>query len=148
MARETDEGTVVDSRPTEPPPPGAVTRRPRDPLRSARLLVPIAAIAVGLLVGINMLPDGSALPLLPTESGSPAVYSSEPGVGYLVDRPELARRVALAAAGQEPYASSVADLLAWAPQAIDEVARPVQPLVIEDTEGPFVQDARRATAWA
>ena len=47
-------------------------------------------------------------------------------------------------AGQEPYASAVVNLMEWADGAVDDVARPTQPLLIVGTDNEFVDDARRA----
>ncbi|HET9522197.1 MAG TPA: alginate lyase family protein, partial [Candidatus Limnocylindrales bacterium] len=64
--------------------------------------------------------------------------------GYLVSIEELRERAALASRGVAPYEEAVAELLQWADGAIDDPSSPVQPLVVEGTDNPFVDDARRA----
>ena len=128
---------------------GAVPRR-GDPVRRALLLTPVIAVIVGVIVAVAGQPATPEVPAPPasaTSSGVAVGGGPERG-GYLVDAAELRERSALAAAGHEPYAAAVADLLAWAESAIDEPAAPVQPLVIVGTDGPFVQDSRRAYGLA
>jgi hypothetical protein len=64
--------------------------------------------------------------------------------GYLVSIEELRERAAQASQGVAPYTEAVAELLHWADAAIDDPSSPVQPLVVEGTDNPFVDDARRA----
>lgn len=150
MATERDEGRL-------PPTPGGSDQpvegstiarpavpRPSDPVRRAILLTPIAAVAVGILVAIANLPDGRAVT---PGDGSPAIPASAPAVGsrgYLVSVDELRERDELAEAGEEPYASAVADLLGWADGAVDDDPEPTQPIIVVGTDNAFVDDARRA----
>jgi len=66
------------------------------------------------------------------------------GLGYLVSIDELRERGQLAAQGVDPYDSAVADLLEWANGAVDIKPSPLQPLVLQDTDNVFVDDAGRA----
>ncbi len=134
----------------DPGPEGPVHRapdvsRPADPARRALLLVPLVAIVVGLVVVLANLPRSDAVPLA---SSVPEAVVATRGDGYLVSSDELHERARLAAAGEEPYASAVTDLIDWANGAIDDVPEPVQPLVILGTDGPFVDDASRAYGLA
>ena len=135
----------------DPGPEGSVHRandagRPADPVRRALLLTPIVAIVVGLVVVLATLPRSEPVPL--ASSTPPEVVMVPRGHGYLVSIDELRERGRLAAAGAEPYASAVTDLLDWANVAIDDVPQPVEPLLILGTDGPFVEDARRAYGLA
>jgi hypothetical protein len=150
MATERDEGRLPSRADgsDEPVEGSAIGRpavpRPSDPVRRAIVLTPIAAIVVGIIVVIANLPDGRAVtpgdgsPSIPT--GAPAVESR----GYLVSVDELRPRKDLAEAGEEPYASAVADLFEWADGALDEDPEPIQPLIVVGTDNAFVDDARRA----
>lgn len=121
------------------PEPGS---RARGPVRRALFLTPILAIFVGLaVVGANLPREGVVAPSNGTSSGAPAPEVSS---GYLVSHEELRRRGGLAAAGEEPFATAVTDLMDWAKRALDDVSRPTQPLVIKGTDNAFVDDARRA----
>lgn len=128
---------------TGPPPAGTPTSTTT---RRAALIVPIVAVVVGLVVVLATLPGAS----VPTTSPSPStVATSAPSpvaqdAGYLIDIDGLRERARLAADGLEPYRSAVDDLLEWAASAKGEVAQPVQPIRIVGTDGPFVEDARRA----
>jgi Alginate lyase len=68
--------------------------------------------------------------------------------GYLVSHSELRDRAARAAAGQEPEASAVRDLLDWAATAVAQPAHPEEPLRIDGTTGPFVDDTAAAYGLA
>jgi hypothetical protein len=108
-------------------------------------VVPIVAIATGLAVVLATLP-GAAVPWAgpspsPTSSAAPLPADR---TGYLTDVPELRERARLAEGGVQPYRDALDDLLAWASTAVTQTARPVDPILIEGTEGPFVDDARRA----
>ena len=78
-----------------------------------------------------------------TDSSSPAIVGSDRG--YLVSLAELRARAGRAAAGTEPDAPAVADLLAWAATAVDGNPHPKEPLQIGGTTGSFVDDS--ATAY-
>jgi hypothetical protein len=130
--------------------PGQAAPRRGDPVRRALLLTPVIAILVGVIVAVAGQPADRDFPSPPAASAE-VVGSVDGGPslgGYLVDAAELRERSALAAAGREPYATAVDDLLTWAESAIDESSAPVQPLVIVGTDGPFVQDSRRAYGLA
>lgn len=149
----------VDSRP--PSGPARIRSRFRrgdggstDPDRHRRagralILASLAAALVGLGVVLASAPDdGSVADIADVAGQRPSATSGEGGRrvesrGYLVSLDELRRRRDLASAGADPYKSAAEDLLGWAEGALDDVARPVQPLVITGTEGPFVDDARR-----
>ena len=120
--------------------------RPADPARRALLLTPIVAIIVGLVVVLATLPRSERVPLASSAPSADVIVAR--GDGYLVSSAELRERGRLAAAGQEPYASAVTDLIDWANAAVDDGAQPVQPLLILGTDGPFVDDARRAYGLA
>ncbi len=146
MATEPDEGQPAAASNA----PGGVAgprpadqRRPADPRRRVLLLAPIVAIIVGLAVGIANLPaDRPATP--GQDSPSPSTTAMAVVPGYLVSPDELRRRSELAALGEEPYASAVVNLMEWANAAVDDAARPTQPLLIVGTDNEFVDDARRA----
>ncbi len=137
-----------------PPPSGGPSDEARPPrsrsstTRRAALIIPIVAIATGLVVVIATLP-GATLPTpTPTTSG-PAVTATDgpTGVaetGYLTNVASLRERAQLAANGAEPYRGAADDLLEWAAEAVDERPEPVDPILIKGTDGPFVDDARRA----
>ena len=145
MATEPDEGQPAAA--TNAPegaagaPPG--DQRPADPRRRALLLTSIAAVIVGLAVGIANLP--AERPVTPGQD-APSPMSTAMAVvpGYLVSPDELRRRGDMAARGEEPYASAVVNLLEWAHDAVDDAAHPTQPLLIVGTDNEFVDDARRA----
>jgi hypothetical protein len=157
MATEPDEGQpaaatnapggVADSPPTDPAgqPTDEPAPRPADPRRWVLLLTPVVAVIVGIAVALANLPPGR-----PVTSGldSPPPSSSGPAMevvpGYLVSADELRRRGAMAALGEEPYASAVVNLMEWANDAVDDAASPTQPLLIVGTDNEFVDDARRA----
>ncbi|HET9458065.1 MAG TPA: alginate lyase family protein, partial [Candidatus Limnocylindrales bacterium] len=150
MATERDEGRLPSTPggSDEPVEGSAIARpavpRPSDPVRRAILLTPIVAVVVGIVVVIANLPDGRAV--MPGD-GTPSIPSSAPVVGargYLVSVDELRQRGELSEAGEEPYASAVADLLEWADGALDEDPEPTQPIIVVGTDNAFVDDARRA----
>ncbi len=88
------------------------------------------AIAVGMLAVLATLER----PLPPIATPGPAVAPSpraEPR-GYLVTVAELRDRAQAAAIGVEPYRTALAELLADADRDLGHVARPVDPLIIEE----------------
>ena len=97
-----------------------------------------------MLVGVAVVAATS--PGLTPVPSSAARNTAPPGAphGYLVSIEELRERAVLASGGVAPYKEAVADLLQWADGAIDDPSSPVQPLVVEGTDNPFVDDARRA----
>ncbi len=118
-------------------------RRPADPRRRVLLLTPIVAIVVGAVVVMANLP--AERPVTPgQDSPSPSTTAMAVVPGYLVSPDELRRRGDKAALGEEPHASAVVNLMEWANDAVDDAARPTQPLLIVGTDNEFVDDARRA----
>jgi hypothetical protein len=126
------------------PADSSVPVRRRSPLRSIRtatlLAVPIALV----IVAIVATREGRApnRPLPGPSASLPAVVADR---GYLVSLSELQARVAAAGAGRQPDQSGLADLLAWAKTAVDRTPDPSEPLRIDGTTGPFVDDS--ATAY-
>jgi len=140
---ESSAGPHADGKPPDRGP----TPRSAHTVRWVLLLSPILAVVVGIGVVLSSLPDGRAVPGAggtASDGAASAGVVSTPSPGYLVSLDELRRRGEQAAAGEEPYASAVADLMNWADGAVDDVSRPVQPLVVEGTDNQFVDDARRA----
>ena len=117
------------------------------PLAIAGALVAVAAI---VLIGTGRstrTPPGSSPTTLTGSAGSESASSVIVGSdrGYLVSLDELRARAARAAAGTEPEATALADLLAWAATAVDGNPDPKEPLRIDGTTGSFVDDS--ATAY-
>jgi hypothetical protein len=114
------------------------------------------AVVVAIVVGVAVLgvgkrgsPQPSAIVSIPpvvTASvvPSPALVDR----GYLVSLAELQARVAAAAAGQQPDAAALADLLGWAEAAVNHQPDPAEPLRIDGTTGPFVDDSAAAYGLA
>ena len=147
---------------SDPAPPRARSRSVRAPT------VVVFLIAVGIVaaaaIGIGRSPvaprpsasasarvlasGGSAAPSAPASASASASASSPPALvdrGYLVSLAELQDRAARAAAGEQPEATALADLLAWSSQAVGGEPNPQEPLKIPGTTGPFVDDS--ATAY-
>ena len=118
------------------------TERPADPMRKALIAAPIVAVIVGVIVVVSNLPTGRPLPVVGT--AEPSGQSATDTSGYLVSHDELDRRRDLAERGQEPYATAMTDLLDWADGAVNEPAKPSQPLVVKGTDNALVRDAARA----
>ena len=145
MATEPDEGqpAATTSAPGGVRGSPPVDQRPPDLRRRVLLLTPIAAVIVGLAVAVANLP--AERPVTPgQDSPSPMTTAMAFVPGYLVSPDDLRRRGDMAALGEEPYASAVVNLMEWANDAVDDVARPTQPLLIVGTDNEFVDDARRA----
>jgi hypothetical protein len=102
--------------------------------------VPIAVV----IVAIAATREGPA-PVRPSPGASASVPAVVADRAYLVSLPELRARVASARAGQQPDQSALADLLSWAQTAVDGTPDPSEPLRIDGTTGPFVDDS--ATAY-
>jgi Alginate lyase len=127
-------------RPTESQAP---ERRPSDPRRRVLILTPVVAVIVGVAVALANLP--SERPVAGGEvSASPSASAMAIVPGYLVSADELRQRGEMAARGEEPYASAVVNLMEWANDAVNDDAKPTQPLLIVGTDNEFVDDARRA----
>ena len=135
---------------TRPPPPtddpaAMAPPQPRPPRRAgprAGLLVLAVAIVGALaLVGLGV----ATLGLGPSPTPRPPAFVlGERTPGYLVSVEELRDRAALAADGVEPYAEAVADLLVFADRAVQRDPEPEDPLDINGTEAPFVDDTAAA----
>lgn len=123
-------GAFLATLPTSPPvpsPSGAIARSP-SPTSSTPSPSPSES------AGPSPLPSPS-----PSSSPPPLVG------GYLATHDDLVARAALAAAGKAPYRAAVADLKAWARQAVVHRPHPATSLRIKKTEGSFVDDT--ATAY-
>ena len=154
--------------PDDPIPPRPPSGR-RTRLRRAAIIV-IAAIAItGLGASVAWRPASTSTPSGPGDSPAatgpagqsanaptPTAASPDPAAtpferrspGYLADRSDLIRRVALARTGVEPYAAALDDLLAWAREQVRRNPRPAASLRIRGTEGPFVDDTASAYGLA
>jgi alginate lyase len=134
-----DGGTPVKVTPVQPSPSRAQRRVGRRRWFAAVLIA--AAVVVVVVVA------GRAI-----SSRHPTIDLGPRNPGYLASPAELRERAQLAAAGVEPYLSAVADLLVYANAKIKAHARPQEPLQIQGTEGPFVDDTAAAyglaLAWA
>jgi Alginate lyase len=123
----------------------------------------IIIVAVGLAVAGRSSPKAAPSPsphftlagsqpaMTPPSSASITASPSAPpagSLGYLVTVAELRDRAERAAAGKEPYAEAVDELLSWAPDALKARPHPSRALDIPGTDGPFVDDARRAYGLA
>ncbi len=159
-----DPGTDTTRIPTSPPPSGPRSRSRRGPVA---LIVVALIVAFGAFLATR--PTSKPVPSpstaiarspspasprpspSPSESASPSPSPSPspipipPVGGYLATHDDLLARAALAAAGQAPYRAAVADLEAWARQAVVSGPHPQTRLRIKKTEGPFVDDT--ATAY-
>ncbi len=142
--------------------PDDVTPRARDRTRSrpfrrggAIAIVLLAAAAIAI-IGVMSRASGRAIVAPSPPPGSVAAGSSNPAPpadhGYLGSLAELRDRAARAAAGQAPEAAAVKDLLDWSRGAVDGQPNPSEPLRIDGTTGPFVDDSASAyglaLAWA
>ncbi|MGH8899033.1 MAG: alginate lyase family protein [Egibacteraceae bacterium] len=67
---------------------------------------------------------------------------------YLADPGQLQDRARMAAQGQEPYASAIEELVAYADDALSTEPRPKQRLKISGTGGDFVDDSTAAYGLA
>lgn len=117
------------------PTPASAARRPR---RLWRLgVIAIAIIALVVAIGVALTSRSVVV--------HPGITLGPRADGYLASADALRARSELAAAGTEPYAAAVADLLADADAALRREPRPQEPLEIAGTDGPFVDDS--ATAY-
>lgn len=67
---------------------------------------------------------------------------------YLADPDQLRERARMAAEGQEPYASAVEELVAYADNALEVEPKPKERLKISGTGGDFVDDSTAAYGLA
>lgn len=117
-----------------------MTRLPRPRRR-------LVALGIAVVLGVVVLAGLGATTLGPGPSPTPRPPAFVLGArtpGYLVSIEELRDRARLAADGIEPYAGAVADLLAFADRAVDREPEPEEPLDINGTEAPFVDDSAAA----
>jgi Alginate lyase len=160
-----DPGAVTTRIPTPPvsTPPQSGWRR-----RFVGLVIAALVVAVGALLATGPLSSPTAspssaivasasqsespppsptlsVPPSPSAIPSPSPSLPPPVGGYLATRDDLVARAALAVAGKAPYRAAVADLKAWARQAVVRRPNPATRLRIKGTEGPFVDDT--ATAY-
>jgi len=159
-----DPGAVTTRIPTPPvpTPPQSGWRR-----RFFGLVIAALVVAVGAVLATGPLsspiaspssaivasaspsaspPPSPTLSMPPSPSAIPPSPSLPPPVGgYLATRDDLVARAALAVAGKAPYRAAVADLKAWARQAVVRRPKPATRLRIKGTEGAFVDDT--ATAY-
>jgi hypothetical protein len=115
---------------------GANRAAPRPPAASSSPASPTGLAPSGLE------PSALAPSALPPSGSAAAVAGDH---GYLVSLTELQARAAAAANGAQPEAAALADLLAWVPGALNGKPDPADPLRIDGTTGPFVDDS--ATAY-
>lgn len=130
---------------TSTPPPAGPDAAGR-PGRRSRLAWSIGGVVVviGLLV-VGAVTVGDDLIPEPTPSPRPPAFTvGDRRPGYLVSVDELRQRAALAAEGRSPYREAVDDLLGWASDAVGRDPAPQEPLDIDGTEGPFVDDSAAA----
>ena len=128
-------------------------RGPAPRSRRRRAIWSVALAAVVVSAGVWALarpgaPPGSRSSPPPSGqllSGQPLPLADR---GYLTTLDELQRRAARAAAGHEPDATAVRDLLDWAAGAIDASPHPSELLQIDGTTGPFVDDTANAYGLA
>ncbi len=133
--------TPTSSAPPESGSPVAASggRRPR---RSRSIAIAaIGLLVVALVVGLVVAGRG----LL---SRHPSIELGARSPGYLASVAELQDRARRAASGEEPYASAVADLVDFATATVKRPPRPEEPLQIDGTEGPFVDDSAAAYGLA
>jgi hypothetical protein len=114
------------------------TAKPRLLTRRIVLIALVAGLVLAVIVGF--LERGA--PRHPV----PDLAHRTPG--ELVSIDDLRDRAARAAAGEEPYAAAVADLVAYAKATVRTSPHPHEPLEIAGTEGPFVDDTAAAYGLA
>ncbi len=116
-------------------PPLSTARR----VRRRWLLGAVGLVVIGLAAAIAVAQS------VPSSVVHPAITFGPRAAGYLASIDELRARSELAAAGQEPYAAAATDLFEDADAALGREPRPQEPIEINGTEGPFVDDS--ATAY-
>jgi hypothetical protein len=129
------------------PEDSSVPARTRSRSRSVRTAAVLAVPIAVLILAVAAIREGKALPVDRPTASAPGSASAGAASsrGYLVSLPELQVRAAGAAAGDPLDRAAVADLLAWANTAADGRPDPTEPLKINGTTGPFVDDS--ATAY-
>lgn len=133
-----------ESTESTPPPPA----RPHHRRGLLAIAVVIAVVAV-LVLAVRPVTAPTASPSPPSSPDpSGQAESAPPVAGYLADRAAIEQRVAWAKDGQEPFATGLRDLLAFADEARLDDPRPRQPLNISGTGGSFVDDAAAAYGLA
>jgi hypothetical protein len=123
-----------------PAPDGKRGRGARPRTRAGRGFLVAAVGALTLALVVAFLERGAPR--------HPPIDVSHRTPGELVSLDELRDRAAKAAAGQQPYADAVADLLAYAKATVRTTPEPQEPLEIQGTEGPFVDDTAAAYGLA
>ncbi len=104
----------------------------------------------GALVAVLLVVVACAGPQTDRRPGQPpaALHPSDGLLVYLADPGELRDRARLAAEGQEPYASAIDELVAYADDALDVEPKPKKRLKISRTSGDFVDDSTAAYGLA
>jgi Alginate lyase len=130
-------------------PEAAPTRR-RQRRRSAVVIGGIVFLFVAILIAGGTVAGDRRPTRSPTPSGlpEPTVALPQPGsaaAGFLVSPTDLIERVKQAAAGSQPLAGAMTELVADADAALASAPHPMINLEIPDTDGPFVDDT--ATAY-
>jgi alginate lyase len=130
--------------------PAAPPVRQAPPRFSGVAIAGIAIILAGVvIVGAGIVGGGRSVPSSsPSALPEPTVVLPLPGsaaTGFLFRPTDLLERARQAAAGTEPLAGALSELVADAEAALPPDPRPVADLNIPDTEGPFVDDT--ATAY-
>jgi hypothetical protein len=133
------------------PAPSTATPQAAPPTRGRPRGLGIAIVAgllvAGLALGVlemTTIVRPSTTPRQSTTPRPPAFVLGERTPGYLISVEELRERARLAADGVEPYASAAHDLHDFAEDAIDREPEPEDPLDINGTEAPFVDDSAAA----
>lgn len=121
--------------------------RPRRPVRT-RTFLTIGSVSALTAIGVAVLAFHAAresdtpVTASPSEEARPEVVAL--GTAYLTTREEIERRAGLAEAGDPPHAEAIEDLLGWAEEWSERDPEPAEPLRIDGTEGPFVDDTAAA----
>lgn len=102
--------------------------------------IAVAVIAVIAAIGLMVTARPAVV--------HPVITLGPRAAGYLASAGDLRARADLAAAGTEPYAAAVDDLLADADAARARDPGAQEPLEISGTEGPFVDDSAAAYGLA
>jgi len=106
----------------------------------------LAAFAVVILALQAGRQSNTPTTASPSEQSRPAVLAL--GTTYLTTREEVERRAGMAAEGDPPHADALEDLLSWAEDWREHDPEPAEPLRIDGTTGPFVDDTAAAYGFA